>query len=474
MCSAPDPRRWKALALLCTASFFVTLDSMIVTLALPSMERDLRLSNEGAQWVLSGYILAFGGLLLLGGRLADLLGRRRVFMTGTALFLVSSLLCGLAWTPEVLVAARVAQGVSAAMMVPSALSILMTTFGEGTERNKALAVWSGTMGFGATAALLIGGPITEWLDWQWIFYLNLPVAAVLLAVSPLLLRESRTRVGRQGFDLVGAVSLTVALFALVFAIAEAPRTGWAGAGTIGLLVGAAVLLAVFVRVERRSSAPLVPLRIFRSRGLVGGNLLMLLLGVLAFGMSFGVSLYGQQVLGYSALVFGFGFLPMTVVNILGSAVAQSVVERLGLRPIAVGGSVLLGVGCLLLTRISATGHYWADMFVALLVFGPGLGACFVASSIAALSGVTEQESGLASGLNSAAFQIGGALGVTIVTSMSVSFATAAEPRAALTEGLRAGFVAGCGFVILALVVAFVLLRPAAPPGAKRVGTAKVR
>jgi EmrB/QacA subfamily drug resistance transporter len=452
MCSAPDPRRWKALALLCTASFFVTLDSMIVTLALPSMERDLRLSNEGAQWVLSGYILAFGGLLLLGGRMADLLGRRKVFMTGTALFLVSSLLCGLAWTPGVLVAARVAQGVSAAMMVPSALSILMTTFGEGTERNKALAVWSGTMGFGATAALLIGGPIVEWLDWQWIFYLNLPVAAVLLAVSPLLLRESRTRVGRRVFDPVGAVTLTVALFAIVFAIAEAPR---AGTGTIGLLAGAAVLLAMFVRVERRSSAPLVPLRIFRSRNLVGGNLLMLVLGVLAFGMSFGVCLYGQQVLGFSAVEFGFGFLPMTVVNILGSAVAQSMAGRLGLRTIAVGGLVLLAGACLLLTRISATGDYWADMFVALLLFGPGLGACFVASSITALSGVPERESGLASGITSAAFQIGGALGVTVVTSISVSFAT-------LTDGLRVGFLVCGAFAIVALTITSVLLRRSAP------------
>ncbi|MFE0028434.1 MFS transporter [Amycolatopsis sp. NPDC059021] len=457
--TGPDPRRWKALAVLCVASLFITLDSQIVTLALPSMKTDLGLSSDGMQWVLSGYLLSFGGLLLLGGRSADLLGARRVFMIGTFLFLVSSLLCGLAWSPGVLLAARVVQGMSAAMMAPSALSILMTTFTEPAERNKALAFWSGTMGFGATAALLIGGPITEFLGWPWIFHINIPVAAVLLVLSPVVLRESRPAAGKRSFDPVGALTITVALVAAVFAIAEAPRRGWADPLTIGMLAGAFVLAGVFVLVERRSAAPLVPLRIFRSRGLVGGNLVMALLGASAFGMALGTSLYGQQVLGYSAVAFGLGFLPMTVVNIGGSALGQSMVARFGVRTVAVAGLLLIGTGCLLLTTISANGDYWLDLFFALVIFGPGLGACFVASSIAALSSVAPEESGLASGINTAAFQIGGAIGVAIVTSVSTSFATAAEPKVAITEGLRAGFGVVVLFALIGIAVTVTLLAP---------------
>ncbi|SDX69607.1 drug resistance transporter, EmrB/QacA subfamily [Amycolatopsis xylanica] len=458
-----DPRRWKALAVLCVASLFITLDSQIVTLALPSMKDDLGLSSDSMQWVLSGYLLSFGGLLLLGGRSADLLGARRVFMIGTFLFLVSSLLCGLAWSAGILLGARVVQGMSAALMAPSALSILMTTFTEPAERNKALAFWSGTMGFGATAALLAGGPITEFLGWPWIFLINIPVAAALLALSPRILRESKPSEGKRSFDPVGALTITVALVAAVFAIAEAPRRGWADPVTIGMLLGALALVGIFVLVERRSDAPLVPLRIFRSRSLVGGNLVMLLLGASAFGMALGASLYGQQVLGYSAVVFGLGFLPMTVVNIGGSALAQSMVAKFGVRAVAAAGLLLIGGGCLLLTTIAADGGYWSDLFVALVIFGPGLGACFVAASIAALSAVAPQESGLASGINTAAFQIGGAIGVAIVTSVSTSFATSPEPKVALTEGLRAGFGVVVLFALLGVVVTFTLLsrpRPA--------------
>ncbi|OLF17869.1 MFS transporter [Actinophytocola xanthii] len=456
----PDPRRWKALSLLCVASFFITLDSQIVTLALPSMQENLGMSGPGAQWVLSGYLVSFGGLLLLGGRCADLLGRRRVFMAGTLLFLVSSLLCGLAWAPAVLIAARVVQGVSAAVMAPSALSILMTTFQIPAERNKALAVWSGTMGFGASAALLIGGPITDFLGWPWIFFINIPVAAALFALSPLLLRESRAEGDRRGLDPVGAVTITAALVAAVLAVVEAPRAGWTATTTLGLLAAAVALLAVFVVVERRAPAPLVPLHVFRARGMVGGNLVMLLLGASAFGVALGASLYGQQVLGYSAVAFGLGFLPMTLVNIGGSALAQSVVGRVGVRAVAVGGLVLVGVGALLLTGVSERGTYWGDLFLALVVFGPGLGACFVASSIAALSTVPPRESGLASGINTAAFQIGGALGVAVVTSVSTAFASGDTPRAALTEGLGAGFGAVVVFAAVAVAVAVTLLRPA--------------
>jgi MFS family permease len=267
----PDPRRWKALALLCVAFFMVILDAQIVILGLPSIERDLGFAEGDGQWVMTAYLLSFGGLLLLGGRSADLLGRRRMFIVGTALFLATSLLCGLAWTGGVLIAARVVQGASAAIMAPTALSILMTTFEEGAERNKALGIWSAIGALGATAALLIGGPLTDGLGWEWIFFINVPVAAVLLALSPALLRESRDAGPRRTYDVAGALTVTGALVALVYAVSEAPRVGWGDDQTIGLLVLSVALATVFVRVESRSAAPLVPLRIFRSRSLVGGN-----------------------------------------------------------------------------------------------------------------------------------------------------------------------------------------------------------
>ena len=299
-----DPRRWKALALLCLANLMVILDAQIVILALPSIKADLGLSAGGAQWVMSAYLLSFGGLLLLGGRSADLLGRRSMFTAGTGLFLVSSLGCGLAWSGAVLIAARVVQGVSAAIMAPTALSILMTTFEEGAERNKALGVWSAIGGTGATAALLIGGPLTDGLGWEWIFFINIPVALALLALAPRLLRESRGQVSERIYDVRGAVTVTAALVLLVYAVVEAPDTGWGDVQTIGLLIASAVLAALFALVESRTPAPLAALRIFRSRTLVGGNLVLAALGMVAWGMSLTVSLYAQQVLGYSAFASG--------------------------------------------------------------------------------------------------------------------------------------------------------------------------
>jgi EmrB/QacA subfamily drug resistance transporter len=452
----PDPRRFKALALLCTATFMVILDAQIVILALPSIEAELGFSPGGAQWVLSAYLLSFGGLLLLGGRTADLLGRRRVFMVGTALFLFASLMCGFAWSGWVLVVARVVQGVSAAMMAPSALSILMSTFAEGAERNKALGIWSGVGGVGATAALLIGGPLTDGLGWEWIFFINVPVAVGLLVFSPVLLGESREP-ARRRFDPAGAATITAGLVLLVYAVVEAPEAGWTSAQTIGLLAGSAALLALFVRIEKRSAAALVPLRIFASRTLVGGNLVMFVLGMLAFGMSLVLSLYAQQVLGYSSLVFGLGTAVMTVMAVVGSMVGQAVVTRTGLRPVAAAGVVLLGVGCLLLSQVSVNGSYVGDILAGLLIFGPGLGACFVAASIAALTGVAEHESGVASGINTAAFQIGGALGVAITTTVAVSYTVGSEPLAALTEGYRAGFTACAIIAAIGLLLALPLL-----------------
>jgi EmrB/QacA subfamily drug resistance transporter len=465
MSSSADPRRWWALALLCLAFFMVILDAQIVVLGLPSIEADLDMSADAGQWVMSAYLLSFGGLLLLGGRSADLLGRRRMFMVGTGLFLVSSLACGLAWSGEVLVAARVVQGMSAAIMAPTALSILMTIFEEGPERNKALGIWSAIGGVGATAALLIGGPLIDGPGWEWIFYINVPVALVLLVLGRRLLPESRAEVTERTYDVAGAAAVTGALVLLVLAIVEAPDAGWTDPQTIGLVVVSVLLVAVFVRIERRSAAPLVPLRTFRSPVLVGGNLTLLALGMLAWGMGLTVSLYAQNVLGYSAVKFGLGTVALTLGAVVGATVGQTLVTRIGPRPIAIGGFLLTGTGCLLLTQISVDGDYWSDLFLGMLVFGPGLGATFVAASVATLTGVAERDAGLASGLNNAAFQIGGALGSAVVTSVALSQATGPNPLAALTEGYRSAFAAAIVFAVLGLVVAVTLLRGRmAPPG----------
>jgi EmrB/QacA subfamily drug resistance transporter len=463
----PDPRRWKALALLCSAFFMVILDSAIVIVALPSIETDLGLSTDDLQWVLSAYLLSFGGLLLLGGRSADLLGRRSMFMVGTGLFALASLGCGLAWSGEALIVARVIQGVAAAIMTPTALSIVMTTFQEGSERNKALGVWSMVGGAGATAAWLVGGPITSELGWEWIFLINVPIGLGLLALSPVLLAESRATDGRRAFDFAGALTVTAALVLLVYAVVEAPETGWGDPQTIGLLAGSLALMGVFAAIEARSEAPLAPLRIFRSRALVGGNLVLFALGMLAFGMPFILTQYAQQVLDYSPIEFGVGSVVMPVTAALGSAAGQSIVTRSGFRAVAAVSLVLTGAGCALLTQVSVDGTYLEDIFFGLLVFGPGLGAGYVAGSVASLAGVAEQEAGLASGLNNSSFQIGGAVGVAILSTVAVSEADAPGRLAALTEGSQAAFTAAIAFAAIGVVAALALLgKPGLAPRAR--------
>jgi EmrB/QacA subfamily drug resistance transporter len=460
----PDPRRWKALALLCAAFFMVILDSAIVVVALPSIEQDVGFSTGTLQWVLSAYLLSFGGLLLLGGRAGDLLGRRRMFIAGSALFGVASLGVGLAWSEGVLIAARVVQGMAAAAMVPTALAILMTTFDDGAERTRAIGIWTATGATAATAAWLVGGPITSGLGWEWIFFINLPVAVGVVALGPLLLRESSAAGERRVFDLAGATTITAALVLLVYAVVEAPEAGWADRQTIGLLAAAAALVGLFVAVETRSSSPLVPLRIFRSRTLVGGNLVMLANGMLVYGMSFILTLYAQQVLDFSPSEFGLGSAVMAA----GSAIAAStigpvLVTRFGFRPVATAGLTLMGLGSLLLSQVSVNGTYWGDMFLGLLVFGPGIGSAHLAATVATLERVDEADSGLASGLSNASFQIGAALGVAILTSVAVSQTAGPEPLAALTEGFRSAFVAAIVFAALGIATAAALLGNARRP-----------
>jgi EmrB/QacA subfamily drug resistance transporter len=453
-----DPRRWKALALLCTATFMVILDAQIVILALPSIERDLGFAPGAVQWVLSAYLISFGGLLLLGGRSADLMGRRRMFLVGTAMFLIASLGCGFATAPAMLIGARILQGVSAAVMSPTALSILMNTFEEGAERNRALGIWSAIGGVGATAALLIGGPLTDTLGWEWIFFLNVPVALALLWLGPRLLRESYGEVATRSYDPAGALTITGALISFIFAIVEAPRVGWLHGQTLLVGAGAAVLAVAFVVHESTAPAPLMPLRLFRSSRFVGGNLAMLFVGMSAFGMSLMVSSYAQKVLGFSAIVFGLGTAVMPVMAVVGSYAAQAAATRVGVRDTAAGAMLLVGVGSLLLGRVPVTGSYARDLFPGLLVFGPGLGAGAVAASIASLTGVAEAESGLASGVNSAAFQIGGALGVAIASTVALVYAVGPGSLESLTHGYRAGFDASAAFAALGLTTALALLR----------------
>ena len=464
---ALDPRRWWALALLCGAFFMVILDAGIVIVALPSIGDDLGFSERGLQWVLSAYALTFGGLLLLGGRAADLLGRRRVFMAGLVVFTTASLLCGLAWSPAALLGARAVQGVGAAIMTPTALSLISTIFPEGPERNKALGIWGMLGGLGATAAWLIGGPLVDGPGWEWIFFINIPVGLAALGLAPVLLRESRPALTQRSYDPAGALTITGALVLLVYAVVEAPDVGWTDAQTILLLAGSALLFAVFALIESRHRAPLVPLRLLRSRTLVGANLVMLLFSTVAFGMPFILTLYAQQVLGYSALEFGVGSVVMPAAAAVGSIVGQAAVLKIGFRAVAVTGMALMGVGSLLLSRPSVDGSYLGDLFFGLLVFGPGIGLAFVTASIAALAGIAEHESGLASGLSNTAFQIGAALGVAVVSTVAVSrsddYLTAnrgADPLVALTEGFQSAFIA-C-VVLAGIGMALALMLPGRP------------
>jgi len=454
----PDPRRWKALALLCTAFFMVILDSSIVLVALPSIETDLDFSARDLQWVLSAYLLSFGGLLLLGGRAADLVGRRRMFMIGAAVFGAASLTCGLAWSDLVLIAARAAQGIGAAIVTPTALSILMTTFEEGPERNKALGFWTAMAALGGTAGWVIGGPIVEGLGWEWIFFINLPVATGLLALSPLLLRQSRERGRERAFDAAGAVTITAALVALVYAVVKAPDVGWIDAQTLGLSALSGALIAAFAGIEMRSPDPLVPLGVLRSRILVGGNLVLFFLGMLAYGPPFILTRYGQQILGFSPLEFGLAYAVMPIGVVGASAAGQALATRRGVRPVAAASMALGGLSCLSFTQVSVDGSYLGDMFIGLLLLGPAVGFGYVAGSIASLEGVAETDAGLASGLNNTSFQIGAAVGVAILSTVAVSEANGSQAFTALTNGFQWAFATAIVFAVLGLVVVFTLLR----------------
>src|SRR5579863_8670936 len=404
---AQDRRRWIVLALVVAAQFMVVLDVAIVNVALPSIKSDLHFSQVSLQWVITAYSILFGGVLMLGGRLADLLGRRRLFMIGLALFTVSSLLDGLAWSEGSLIAFRSFQGLGAALVSPAAVSILMTTFEEGRERDLALGIWGAVSGSGAAAGVLLGGALTSAFSWSWIFFVNVPAGALVLALSPFLLRESKAALDHRHFDIAGAATITSGLMVLVYALTRASQHGWATATTAGLLAGAAALIAAFIVVEMRSPAPLLPLRIFRLRTLSGSNAAALLSGAAIFSQFFLLTLYMQQVLHYSALQTGAAYITFTLAIIVFSGVSQAVVTRIGIRRVLPAGMLLATVGLLLYTRLPVHGHYFWDLFPAFLVGGIGMAFVFVPMSIGALAGVGKRDAGVASGLLNTSQQIGG-------------------------------------------------------------------
>jgi EmrB/QacA subfamily drug resistance transporter len=462
MTSSSPLRKRLALALLCTVQFMVVLDVAIVNVALPSIQRDLGFSQENLQWVISAYALLFGGFLLLGGRAADLFGRRRVFRAGLIVFTVASLLSGLAWSEGALIGSRALQGLGSAIISPAALSILTTTFAEGRERNSALGAWGAIGAFGAVAGVLLGGILTDLLSWQWIFFVNLPVGVAAFAIAPLLLAESRDARG-QSIDLPGAALVTGGLVVLVYALTQANGNGWGSARTIALFAAALALLTAFVAWESRTRDPLLPLSIFRLRTLVGANLAGVMLGTIIFSMFLMLTLYMQQVLGYSPLRTGLGYLAVAGTAIVWSTVAAKLVTRVGVKPVLVAGMTFLAAGLTYFTRVSIGGSYLTDLLLGFLLIAIGMGFSFVPISIAALAGVQPSQAGLASGLINTSQQIGGALGIAVLSAIATSttgsdLAGGGGRAFALVDGFHAAFVVATAAALVGVAIAAVVLR----------------
>ncbi|HEU4906967.1 MAG TPA: MFS transporter [Solirubrobacterales bacterium] len=456
-------KRWLALVLLCSAQFVVVLDASIVNVALPTIGSALDFSQENLPWVVNAYILTFGGFLLLGGRTADLLGRRRVFMGGLALVAIASLAAGFAATEGQLIAARAAQGLGAAIISPAALSIVTTTFKDGAERNKALGVWGAVAGSGGAAGVLLGGVLTDGLGWEWVLWVNVPVAAIAFFLSPRLIAESRAEHETRAFDVAGAVTVTAALSILVYAVVDATESGWGSTKTIGLIGLSLALFAAFVAIELRSSKPLVPFSIFRIRTLTGANVVGLLVGASLFSMFFFISLYMQQVLGYSAIKAGLSYFPLALTIMLSAAIASQLVTKLGYKPVLAAGMLFIVAGLLWFSRVSVDGGFTVDILGPSLLAAVGLGFSFVTTTIAAVSGVQETEAGLASGLINTSQQIGGALGLAVLSTIATSqtndlLAEGTGLTGALTDGFQVAFLGGAGFAALGFVLTLLLIR----------------
>jgi EmrB/QacA subfamily drug resistance transporter len=417
--AAPDPLRWKALTVVCAAFFMTILDVSIVNVALPSIEKALDFSRANLQWVITAYAITYGGFLLLAGRLADLYGRRRVFMIGVVIFSIASLFCGLAWSEGVLIASRAVQGVGAAVITPSALSIVMTTFDEGAERNKALGIWGALGGGGAAVGVLAGGILTTYLSWRWIFFVNVPVGVLAFVLTPRFVRESRAG-EKKSLDVAGAVTVTAGLALLVYAVSKAPDHGWGSGWTLTRLAVAVVLLLAFVGIEARAKHPLMPFNIFRIKTVAGANVCGLLLGAITFANFYLLTLYVQQVLGYSAIKTGVTFVVTAGSAVLWAGLAQSLTTRLGVKPVLAAGFIAMTAGAVWYTQIPASGSFVSALLPGYLLIGFGLPFTFIPVSIAALAGVSYDEAGLASGLINTNQQIGGAVGIALCASVFLS------------------------------------------------------
>jgi EmrB/QacA subfamily drug resistance transporter len=457
-------RRWTALILLCVAQFVVVLDASIVNVALPSIGKGLDFSEQNLPWVVNAYVIAFGGFLLLGGRAADLLGRRRVFMAGLIVVAVASLAAGFAVNQGQLIAARAAQGLGAAIISPSALSIVTGLFQDGAERNKALGAWGAVAGSAGAAGVLLGGVLTEGLGWEWVLWVNVPVALIALALTPGLIPESRAESATRHFDAAGAAAVTAGLSVLAYALLDASSAGWGSAKIIGLLALSAALIAAFVVIEQRSKAPLVPFRIFRLRTLTGANVVGILLGASLFSMFFFISLYMQQVLGYSAIHAGLSYLPLAVTIIVAAGLGGQLVTRFGFKPVLAAGMLFVALGLAWFSQVSVGGAFTTDILGPSLLAAIGLGFGFVTSTIAAVSGVDQREQGLASGLINTSQQIGGALGLAVLSTIATSktndvmaSGTSSVPSA-LTEGFQSAFLGGAVIAALGFVATLVLIR----------------
>jgi EmrB/QacA subfamily drug resistance transporter len=461
--TSPNINRWRAFALLAVSYFMTIIDLTIVNVALPTIGRDLHFTEGSLQWVVTAYAVTFGGFLLLGGRAADLLGRRRILMLGLALFTAASLACGLATGEAFLIGSRAVQGLGAASMVPAAMSIVMNMFDEGAERNKALGIWGGLAAAGATVGLIGGGLLTRYAGWQYIFYLNIPIGAAAFGLTPRLVPDSRPATGRRRFDALGAIAGTGGLVLLVDAIAGATQYGWGATRTIALLAGSAALLVAFATIESRAQEPLLPLSIFRLRTLAAANIAALLSSGSFFGYIFVGTLYMQQVLHCSALETGVAWLAASLSSIALAGLSQKLVTRRGAKLVMTIGMALIGAGVIWASRVPVHGHFLANLAGPMVIAGAGTAFAFIPISIAALAGVDEHQAGLASGLMNTSRQLGGAIGIAIASTVATGHADAllhagnALP-AALTGGFqRALWVLGA-IALLAVPAIFTLVR----------------
>jgi EmrB/QacA subfamily drug resistance transporter len=466
------PHLRATLLLACLAQFMVILDVSVVNVALPAIRTALHFSEQDLQWVVNAYTVTFAGFLLLGGRAADLLGRRRVFVSGLALFSLASLAGGIADSQTLLIAARAAQGLGGAIIAPASLSILTTTFEEGPARNRAVGIWGAMGGAGGAAGVLLGGVLTDLLSWRWILFINVPIGLTAAVLAQRYIAERRrAETTTRRFDLAGAISATLGLSLVVLGIVRTDVTGWGSPSTLGLMAAGVALLAAFVAIEGRfAKAPLMPLRIYRSRTLSAANIVVLLVGAAVFGMWFFLSLYLQQVLGYSPLRAGVAFLPMTLCIIAGSTLASRLVTRVGPKPMLTTGMVALALGLLLFTRLSADGSYLTSVLIPSLLVAIGIGLAFVPVTIAAVAGVAPEEAGLASGLVNTSRLFGGALGLAVLAALATArtnhdlrHAAGADgihaAHVALTQGFVLAFAVAAGFAALgALISAFGLPR----------------